>query len=432
MSAFPRIQIYDGEMQYKAVCTKKITLPLLSQNSILSQQLDPLIPDPNTLRRIIILTNTRFLPILQQTVHPCHRHQIWMLFQIRITFLQIFRLWKYQSQNISADLLSFFLRLHGMKRHVAAVQSAAVHIAIDAAAQKILQHSRLIHFLLSPHLRIARLLPVKDQILFSDPKQRYAKSFRTNLAAQIHDPIPVDLLPIRLRIHRDIAHLPNPKSTMQKMLKGMTDQIKQMIRRRQRQNLLPIDHLSHPILKNILKIPIPIPENLGLWRKKRLMQFNIDRTAVFDIGHFIGFCQILLGIHQLHPQFQHLFMTSVKLLHRNQHILVRRQAIIRHRIQMSADDPLYHQRCQSCCPQFLPKRKKLCRSFRLQYHLISHAFFEHSPHRSVDGLHRRTVAHHIIDHRQNIVQTRLIHQSEPVFTRDLHIPLYFFFFQCRS
>lgn len=143
------------------------------------------------------------------------------------------------------------------------------------------------------------------------------------------------------------------------------------------------------------------------------MQLDVERAAVFRVGHLVRRCQLVRRRAGAQAVRQKLFVASHELRVRGVEIVVRADAVILERVQAAAKLPLYHDGVQSRRAELLVETCKLRCAHGLVQHLPDDLLLDGGEQRRV-FLGGRRFAGGLEDDRQQLLLPRQRENGRPV------------------
>ena len=198
---------------------------LFIQNAILAHQRHAGIANFNALGGIGAAVG---LAISKNPEQPRNGQQEGELFQPGIAALQGADRWE-QTAEQTALLPALLLGGDSTEGDVAAAFAVHVGVAEDTGLQQFLQHSAVIYGNLSPAFRPAGFFWVKSQMLMTHTEHSGGEFIRPDAATVFQNGLPLNLRAVGVGKENNVADLPDTEAAVEEMLKGMADQIEQVV-----------------------------------------------------------------------------------------------------------------------------------------------------------------------------------------------------------
>ena len=184
--------------------------------------------------------------------------------------------------------------------------------------------------------------------------------------------IPLDVRSVGGSVLADVADLPDAESTVEEMLEGMADQIKQMVGVAQRPDGDAVDGVADSPVRGTPEEPVQISVSGGFRREEMPVEFDVQRTLLLPVGDLVGRIP-KGGIHiRRQAELCENVLACSGLGRIDQKIFVTGDTVIRLGIQVPTDDALDNQRTDPGIGKGLHQGQEFCGFPGLDHHLLEH------------------------------------------------------------
>lgn len=328
-----------------------------AEDVVVPHQRDPLPGEADRTRGAVVRAGALLGGVVHQARKPCRGQQIRPLLQVRVAALEIGPLREHRAQH--AAPLPGAAGFDGVDGHGGGMQPRVVVRAVHAAAERIVQQGFGVDGSIPRRGQGKR----DAQPVARDAKRSPCKRRRVHTLTLRVQALPVDLPVVRPRPQSNVAKLPQADAAAHKVLVGVQDQVQQVLMRRHGEKTVNFSGLE------VGKKPVQVVVRVLGGVKQAAVQLDIQRAALFRVGHLVRRGQLVLGRVGGQAVFEQRLVAGGKFAVRDVEIVVSADAVILQRIQTAAKLALDYDGVQSRRAELLVKGGKRCRAHGLAQHL---------------------------------------------------------------